>query len=94
MKKFLSKDKVIAAAIATLTSTSVNASLPQSVQLENNIKNLEIAVSEKSIGVNGALTLHKQPSSMAQQESLHAYHSSHSSHGSHQSHSSHYSSRY
>ena len=40
MKKFLSKEKVLAAAIATLASGSVNANLPESVKLESQLNNL------------------------------------------------------
>lgn len=96
MKKFLSKEKVLATAIAALTSGSVNANLPESVKLESQLSNLgQTVVRPSNARSNSGFILTPSVNAYGAPTNLHtahASHASHASHGSHQSHASHYSS--
>ncbi len=95
MKKFLSKQKVIAAAIAALTSGGASAMLPESAQVNNQLNNLTtVVIQGDALEKTEVFTLHRNEVQQNQMQDMHAYHSSHASHGSHGSHSSHASSRY
>ncbi len=92
MKRFLSKEKILATAIATLASSAASANLPDSVKLENQLSNLaKTTVSKTNSSFGSGFILTPNAKSNADSSGLHAQHSSHASHGSHQSHVSHQS---
>ena len=95
MKKFLAKEKILAAAIATLAASAVHANLPESTNIESQLNNLNRAtVNFSKPNSVGEFVLTPSTQNLDAPSNLYAAHASHYSHGSHASHSSHYSSRY
>ena len=96
MKKFLSKEQILAAALAAVASGAASANLPTTVNLAKYVDTLTetIAMVDDKQVTEEAFTLHRTPEEISDHNGLHAYHSSHASHGSHASHASHASSSY